>query len=160
MLGLEDNQICCWPEVLRLAGLPQLRRLHLSGNKISSITLPQHHIAPAALLAAEPPPAALQEAQQQQQQHVSQQPPFANLEALLLGNCCLSHWSDIDALNSLPRLTELRLIGNPLFAVEGSGAGAGRRFEVRPGGGANRRTLAAARLHRQVRVPKVDDSGV
>lgn len=41
MLGLEDNAISSWWEVLRLAWLPHLRRLHLSGNPIDSIYYPE-----------------------------------------------------------------------------------------------------------------------
>ena len=66
MLGLEDNAISSWSEVLRLAGLPQLTRLQLSGNPISSIACPQHPISPAALWAADPPATAPSQQQQQQ----------------------------------------------------------------------------------------------
>lgn len=185
VLGLEDNAISSWGEVLRLAGLPQLQRLALSGNPISSITYPCSPVSTAALFssstppgcAEEPPPEQQQQAQQQQQQQhdasvpaaageepslqpavnssnpvgqlqqqsqqqpQSQAPAFASLKALLLGDCRLSSWSDVDELNKLPGLCELRLSGNPLFtaapadAAEGScggtaAAGAGRRFEV------------------------------
>lgn len=154
VLGLEDNSISSWCEVLRLAGLPQLRRLHLSGNPIPAITYPQQPISLAALWAAEPPVAAAACVQQQQhadaassssaapaantggsdagshQQQQQQVPCFARLEALLLGNCQLSSWGDVDCLNHFPALRELRLSGNPLFASEGAAAGAGRRFEV------------------------------
>eukprot|EP00775_Hariotina_reticulata_P004443 gene4443-4698_t len=41
VLGLEDNSIRDWGEVLRLAGLPQLKRLQLSNNPITSIIYPQ-----------------------------------------------------------------------------------------------------------------------
>jgi hypothetical protein len=135
VLGLEDNAISDWPEVLRLAGLPQLRRLHLSGNPISNIAYPAHNIPLSALLAQQPPAAASADQPQQQQQpaeHLQQQQqaPFAVLEALLLGNCQISSWADVDALNQLPRLAELRLSGNPLFAAEAGAAGGGRRYEV------------------------------
>jgi Leucine-rich repeat (LRR) protein len=126
VLGLEDNAISDWCEVLRLAGLSQLRRLHLSGNPISSIAYPGHSIGLTALLSEQPPAAAAPDKLQQQQQQ-----PFGQLEALLLGNCHISSWADVDALNRLPRLAELRLSGNPLFAAEGGSAGGGRRYEVR-----------------------------
>lgn len=58
------------------------------------------------------------------------QPAFASLQALLLGDCQISSWADIDQLNKFPSVRELRLSGNPLFSAEGCGAGAGRRFEV------------------------------
>lgn len=129
---MDDNIISDWSEVCRLAGLPALNRLSLSGNPLNSICYPAHNIPTTALLDQQPPVgdrnnAAIKPEQQQQQQ----QPPFAVLEALLLGGCQLSSWSDVDALNQFPALGECRLTGNPLFAVEGSAAGAGRRFEVR-----------------------------
>jgi hypothetical protein len=135
VLGLEDNAISDWSEVLRLAGLPQLRRLHLSGNPISSIAYPARSIPLSALLAEQPPTAASPDPQQQQsaeQQHLAeqQQQSFGLLEALLLGNCQISSWADVDALNQLPRLAELRLSGNPLSAAESGAAGGGRRYEV------------------------------
>jgi hypothetical protein len=133
---LEDNAISDWAEVLRLAGLPQLRRLHLSGNPISSIAYPAHSILLSALLTQQLPTAAYLDQQQQQpaeqqQRQQEQQQPFALLQALLLGNCQISSWADVDALNRLPRLAELRLSGNPLFAAEAGASGGGRRYEVR-----------------------------
>jgi hypothetical protein len=52
---------------------------------------------------------------------------FPCLEALLLGQCQISSWQDVDQLDLFSRLVELRLSGNPLV-VEGHG---GRRYEVR-----------------------------
>jgi Leucine-rich repeat (LRR) protein len=171
-LGLEDNAISSWQEVLRLAGLPNLQRLSLSGNPISSITYPAGTISPGALFssnhlqdgidtqqgdaaAAEAAAAAAAEAaaggcvaqiaeQHEQELQNAQQQPFCNLQALLLGDCSISSWADIDQLNRFPALCELRLSGNPLFSTEASGgeagratsasvfvSGAGRRFEVR-----------------------------
>jgi len=84
VLGLEDNSISDWGEVLRLAGLPQLKRLQLSNNPISSITYPpQHHVPLVALWAAGAPACPFvdpftpqeqqqQPLQQQQQQHQMQ----------------------------------------------------------------------------------------
>ncbi|WIA09989.1 hypothetical protein OEZ85_010201 [Tetradesmus obliquus] len=129
VLGLEDNAIADWAEVLRLAGLPQLRRLHLSGNPIASIAYPAHSIGLDALASQQPPAAAALDKQQQQGQQQQQQ-PYGQLEALLLGNCRISSWADVDALNLLPRLAELRLSGNPLFDAEAGAAGGGRRYEV------------------------------
>jgi len=149
VLGLEDNTINSWQEVLRLAGLPSLQRLALSGNHITSITLPGGDVSPAALFSSSPPDTTPVSEQHQQQElqhaapltachcvHVDHgqqagQPPFAHLKALLLGDCSINSWADVDQLNKLPALCELRLSGNPLCSAEGGGPGAGRRFEVR-----------------------------
>lgn len=152
VLGLEDNAISSWQEVLRLSGLPNLQRLALSGNPISSITYPAAAISTAALFSTNPPdpagpggqPQQHQQAtlltpaggtatcqqQQQQQAQLQEQLPFARLQALLLADCRLSSWADVDQLDRFPTLRELRLSGNPLFSAEGCGAGGGRRFEV------------------------------
>lgn len=166
MLGLEDNAISSWQEVLRLAGLPNLQRLSLSGNPVSSITYPAGTISPAALFSSNhlqdgidmqqwPAAAAAaaeaasggcvaQIAEQHEQVLQSvQQRPFCKLQALLLGDCRIGSWADIDQLNRFPALCDLRLSGNPLFSTEGSSgeagqatsasvfvSGAGRRFEV------------------------------
>jgi Leucine-rich repeat (LRR) protein len=149
VLGLEDNAISSWQEVLRLAGLPNLQRLALSGNPISSIAYPAAAISTAALFSTSPPDPAGPSGQQQQQatasppaggtadcqqqpqeQQQQQQAPFARLQALLLGDCRISSWADVDQLDRFPALRELRLSGNPLFSAEGCGAGGGRRFEV------------------------------
>jgi Leucine-rich repeat (LRR) protein len=147
VLGLEDNAISSWQEVLRLAGLPRLQRLALSGNPIRSITYPASSISLAALYSSSPPDteSTPQPAQQQQAdgpgalpacptplqcQQEQPQPAFASLQALLLGDCQISSWADVHQLNKFPSLRELRLSGNPLFSAEGCGAGAGRRFEV------------------------------
>jgi Leucine-rich repeat (LRR) protein len=148
VLGLEDNAISSWQEVLRLAGLPHLQRLALSGNPISSMTYPACSISITALSSSSPPDAAAttQPGQEQQQadtpgaspaclapslcQQEELQPAFDSLQALMLGDCQISSWADVDQLNKFPSLRELRLSGNPLFSAEGCGAGAGRRFEV------------------------------
>lgn len=148
VLGLEDNAISSWQEVLRLAGLPNLQRLVLSGNPISSITYPANAIRTAALFSTSPPDPAgpsgqpqpqataptpaggTASCQQQQQAQLEEQRPFARLQGLLLADCRLSSWSDVDQLDRFPALRELRLSGNPLFSAEGCGAGGGRRFEV------------------------------
>ena len=116
VLGLEDNAVSSWIEVLRLAGLPRLQRLALSGNPLSSVFYPHSSsIAPAALFSSSPPAAApssqqqqpaasaaasgpsgecthttqvaaAASGQQQQQRHSRGQAPFAHLQALLLGD--------------------------------------------------------------------------
>ena len=42
VLGLEDNALADWDEVLQLAQLPLLQRLQLGGNRISHVTYPQN----------------------------------------------------------------------------------------------------------------------
>ena len=193
VLGLEDNSIISWVEVLRLAGLPALKRLHLSGNPISSIQYPRLTPPPPAAAAAcalsltgtTPAPAAEGDgapataaavrdsevaggretsitasvdklialaspvAGEQAGRSIAAKTPagakaaasgepeaaaadegapvaFPSLEALLLGQCQISSWQDVDQLDLFPKLVELRLSGNPLV-VEGHG---GRRYEV------------------------------
>jgi hypothetical protein len=177
-LGLEDNAISSWQEILRLAGLPNLQRLSLSGNPISSITYPAGTISPVALFSSnhlqdgidtQQGAAAAAEAaaggcvaqiaeQHEQELQNTQQQPFCKLQALLLGDCRIGSWADIDQLNRFPALCELRLSGNPLFSTEGSSgetgratsasvfvSGAGRRFEVGGVGtrASSRRCIAA-----------------
>jgi hypothetical protein len=174
VLGLEDNDISSWWEVLRLAWLPRLRRLHLSGNPISHIWYPS--AAPAGSStptgasrgaeAALPPPATAAAPQQQPaapQQHPSSSqaasgagsatvaavrgPAFPALEALLLGGCQIASWADVNQLDRFPALRELRLSGNPLVA----GAKSGGRFEVRGGKGRwlPARTMPRSQRHDQ-----------
>ncbi|MEW5305643.1 MAG: hypothetical protein WDW36_008170 [Sanguina aurantia] len=52
VLNLEDNLLTSWAQLSRLATLPSLAKLHLSGNAIPSI---QHPTPPPATTAAPPP---------------------------------------------------------------------------------------------------------
>ena len=40
VLGLEDNRLCAWAEVMRLAHLPCLTKLYLGGNPLRELTYP------------------------------------------------------------------------------------------------------------------------
>lgn len=126
---------------MRLAQLPQLARLHLSGNPLSEVCYPC--AAPAcstsaggssvtgltSQVGAASGAAALQHDQQQSQPQQQQQPPpqpFQHLAALFLGNARISSWASVDQLALFPSLAELRLSGNPVTEDAKSGG----RFEV------------------------------
>jgi len=133
VLGLEDNQISSWWEVLRLAWLPRLKRLHLSGNAIECVRYPvvaggDRSAAPTATAAAGSTSAGSDHQQPQGQEAAAavSGPAFPALEALLLGGCKIASWRDVDEINKFPALRELRLSGNPLVADAKSGG----RFEV------------------------------
>jgi hypothetical protein len=140
VLGLEDNELASWWEVLRLAWLPRLRRLHLSGNPIAHVWYPAAAAggvggggsgAGAEAAAAAAGAEAAQQQPEQQAACAAAPPPqagaaFPALEALLLGGCRIGSWADVDQLDCFPALRELRLSGNPLVA----GAKSGGRFEV------------------------------
>lgn len=145
MLVLDDNQLGSWGEVMRLAHLPALRKLSLSGNPIPSISL---HAAPrpgpaagghgaargaqgAVGVGAAQGGEAHAEAGSTASAGAAGDPAaafcFGHLQALYLANCRLAVWSDVDALDAgLPGLKELRLSGNPLLAT----AKGGGRYEV------------------------------
>ncbi|KAI8467428.1 MAG: hypothetical protein J3K34DRAFT_523747 [Monoraphidium minutum] len=128
VLGLEDNAISSWWEVLRLAWLPRLRRLHLSGNPISELRYPAAAPPAAAPAAGAQPSAGAAAAPAAAGGGPGAAGPaaFAALEALLLGGCRVGSWRDVDELDGLPRLRELRLSGNPLV----DDAKGGGRFEI------------------------------
>ena len=52
---------------------------------------------------------------------------FGQLTSLYAASCRLSSWRDVDELNKLPQLQELRVSGNPLLVQCRTGG----RFEVR-----------------------------
>jgi hypothetical protein len=61
-------------------------------------------------------------------QQPQQAPPyFSSLATLYAGACHISSWSDVDELDKLPALQELRLSGIPLLGQSKTGG----RFEVR-----------------------------
>jgi len=82
-LSLEDNAIEDWEEVERLAFLPSLERLHLSGNRLTRVEYPVHLMGSGG-------------------GGGEGRVPFATLNALLLGNNRLDQWESVDALNDFP----------------------------------------------------------
>lgn len=63
VLSLEDNALTSWGEVLRLARLPALIKLHLSGNPLPDLSLPLPSPAPPPQ--QQPPAPAASSSQQQ-----------------------------------------------------------------------------------------------
>lgn len=121
-LGLEGVGLSSWGEVARLAWLPSLRRLALSGNPIASLTYPRSAAppGPTALFELNPPdltpaPSSSSDGSGGQEQQQGQCPAFAHLQALLLADCGISSWRDVDELGLFPALRELRVSDNPLF---------------------------------------------
>ena len=45
---------------------------------------------------------------------------FSALQVLLLGDNELQSWASVDALNTFPRLQDVRLTGNPFLGVDPS----------------------------------------
>lgn len=138
VLNLEDNALTDWSEVLKLAYLPHLTKLHLSGNAVDNITYPETPTTtqaggPPPLETAPPPTSAVAVA-------------FPSLESLFLGGCAVSSWASINHLNCFPKLAELRLSGNPVIAQSKSGG----RFEV-VGRVANLRWLNGAEVKKKER---------
>ena len=104
-LDLDSNQISDWSEICRLAHLPSLTKLTMSGNQLQAISIDR----PAPMEEGGPPPA------------------FARLQSLYITRNALGQskegatpgdgWTAIAALDNLPALRELRSIGNPLFGM-------------------------------------------
>jgi hypothetical protein len=137
VLALEDNGLSNWREVCRLAALPCLTRLHLSGNPLPEVVYPSLALTPPGDVAnasttstsssSEHGPSTGPSSSSEQ----AVQAPgaaFPCLQALLLGSTQVTSWSSVDALDAFPALQELRLSGTPLMAA--AGPHAGRRYEV------------------------------
>mmetsp|Transcript_20879 Transcript_20879/g.37335 ORF Transcript_20879/g.37335 Transcript_20879/m.37335 type:complete len:593 (-) Transcript_20879:688-2466(-) len=108
MLSLEKNGIRDWistvNEIHRHA--PHLKRLHLGENPLESLSFPSWNEA--------------------DQDHSEASQVLGSLECLLLGNCQIQRWSDVDCLAVLRNLRDLRLSGNPVLSKAPSGG----RFQV------------------------------
>jgi hypothetical protein len=138
VLALEDNGLSSWGEVCRLAALPCLTRLHLSGNPLHEVVYPSLAHTPSTAAGAGD---AAHVSSSSSSGHTPGTGPsteqgvgapgaaFPCLQALLLGSTQVSSWSSVDALDAFPGLQELRLSGTPLMAA--AGPHAGRRYEVR-----------------------------
>ncbi len=128
---MDENQLSDWADVRRrLGALPSLRVLNLSSNPLPSLTATPTAADTAAASTSSPSSAPPQDEQQDAGQGAAEQEqaPFPKLEALYLASCQLGAWPDVDAINRLPALRDLRLTGNPLLAM----AKGGGRFEVSP----------------------------
>ncbi|KAH0457588.1 hypothetical protein IEQ34_012903 [Dendrobium chrysotoxum] len=94
LLNLENNCICSWEEVLKLAKLRRLEQLHLNKNKLTHIFYPTNRSLPGL----------------QDECYV----PFEKLECLLLGSNQIDDLASVDSLNSFPNLVDVRLSENPI----------------------------------------------
>jgi hypothetical protein len=80
LLDLTDNEVASWSEIMHLAAFSKLQRLILSGNRLDSVRLP-----------------------------ADQPSPFPELILLAVANNKIADWASMEALASLPALTELRV---------------------------------------------------
>lgn len=134
MLNLEDNGLSSWQEVVRLAHLPALAKLHLSNNPIPDITYPGTRKqlpqlpTPAAQGGSTTEASSAPAAAPADADGASAEGPvaFGKLQAIFLGGCLIESWSTVDELHHYPSLKELRLTGNPVLKLSKSGG----RFEV------------------------------
>jgi len=100
-LDLEGNCLSEWSDCAeRLGRLPSLKRLHLGRNNLA-------RIGPAA-----------------DRENFEVSALFPSLETLLLASNRISTWADVDALNTFPKLQELRLSNNMVASQ------ASERYEV------------------------------
>ena len=98
-------------QICNLQSLPQLQQLSLDGNPISYIPTLQKISCKQQQ----------QQQQQQQRQHSSELLYFPSLQAILLAGTTIASWSDLEGINSLPRLTSLRCQSTPLTSTMGQG---------------------------------------
>ncbi|KAH9270260.1 hypothetical protein BASA83_007599 [Batrachochytrium salamandrivorans] len=94
VLSLENNSISHWSQVQRLGKLPNLKNLNLAGNQLKSIEIDKEDPI---------------------------EPMFAQLTTLSLHHNLIDTWTSIHALNSLPKLAEVRLTLNPITSLDLSG---------------------------------------
>lgn len=92
VLNLEENQISEWDEIVRLSELTSLEQLHLNRNNLSRVFYPTYDSTKVSF----------------------NNETFQNLRCLLLGDNNISDVESVDSLNSFPRLTDVRLSGNPV----------------------------------------------
>ncbi|KAL9267953.1 Tubulin-folding cofactor E-like protein [Drosera capensis] len=92
VLNLEENCISEWDEILKLSELASLEQLHLNKNSLHSVFYPCNKRTNESL----------------------DRTPFKQLSCLLLGANRIADLDSVDALNSIPRLTDIRLSENPI----------------------------------------------
>eukprot|EP01097_Dermamoeba_algensis_P009476 TRINITY_DN6665_c0_g1_i1.p1 TRINITY_DN6665_c0_g1~~TRINITY_DN6665_c0_g1_i1.p1 ORF type:complete len:341 (-),score=105.54 TRINITY_DN6665_c0_g1_i1:24-1046(-) len=101
LLNLERNELCDWNQIQQLSALPKLSKLILSGNLLKEIK---------DQVQAEEKKKELKEGS-----FGCPQGSFDNLKSILLDENLINDWVSINALNSFPSLTQLRINGNPLL---------------------------------------------
>ncbi|PON42013.1 CAP Gly-rich domain containing protein [Trema orientale] len=100
LLNLEDNCIADWKEILKLSLLRSLEQLHLNKNNLSLVFYPDEDM--------------MHELSRSCESHEKTDKPFQNLRCLLLGGNNLEDLASVDALNSFPKLVDIRLSDNPV----------------------------------------------
>ncbi|XP_063943504.1 tubulin-folding cofactor E isoform X2 [Daucus carota subsp. sativus] len=100
LLNLEDNCLADWNEILKLSHLQSLEQLHLNKNDLNCIRYPDN--------------VAIQKLASGCESFEKDIVPFQNLCCLLLGGNNIGDLASVDSLNSFPRLTDIRLSGNPV----------------------------------------------
>ncbi|XP_024020565.1 tubulin-folding cofactor E isoform X1 [Morus notabilis] len=103
LLNLEDNCIADWIEILKLSQLRSLEQLHLNKNILNRIFYPDNDMIGELSIASE--------------LHEKSDEPFQNMRCLLLGSNNLQDPASIDALNSFPKLVDIRLSDNPILNI-------------------------------------------
>lgn len=96
-LDLSDNckEMHCWKDVLAVGtDLPNLRSLNLCGTRLQGAIGEPGTVAKA----------------------------FPKLDTLLLGEANLATWGDVQALDRLPALSNLRITGSPVWSSTGNDA--------------------------------------
>ncbi|PON49534.1 CAP Gly-rich domain containing protein [Parasponia andersonii] len=100
LLNLEDNCVADWKEILKLSLLRSLEQLHLNKNNLSLVFYPDEDM--------------IHELSRSCESHEKTDKPFQNLRCLLLGGNNLEDLASVDALNSFPKLVDIRLSDNPV----------------------------------------------
>ena len=112
VLSLEDNALTSWSEVQRLAALPSLARLHLSNNPLADVRYALTPFRQSSPDASKPEDAAHSGSSSSSSLLV----PFAQLQCLLLGQCGLADWGQVNELGLFPSLKDLRITGEAIRA--------------------------------------------